>query len=115
MEPLRVEKPWGNYKIVYRDHGFQVKRIEVNPACRISLQKHAKRSERWTIVKGEGTVVLNDKEIKVKAGSLVEVPLGTVHRITNTSDTQLIFIEVMMGDCLGENDVTRLQDDYNRT
>jgi len=110
------ERPWGNYEVLLDETktGFKVKRIEVKPKSRLSLQKHAKRSEIWTVVKGEGLVTVGEKEFSVKVGAVVHVPKEAQHRMTNNSDQPLVFVEVQLGDYLGEDDITRLQDDYNR-
>ena len=110
------ERPWGNYEVLLDETrtGFKVKRIEVKPKSRLSLQKHARRSEIWTVVKGEGIVTVGEEEVSVKAGSVVHLPKGAQHRMTNNSNQLLIFVEVQLGDYLGEDDITRLQDDYNR-
>lgn len=107
-------RPWGNYKKLFQESGVWVKRVEVNPGCRLSLQKHAKRSEKWVIVKGSGLAIVNHHEIAVAPGMVVDVPLGAVHRIGNTGDGHLVFIEVACGNYLGEDDIFRLEDDYNR-
>ncbi len=108
------ERPWGYYIKFLQEEGVWVKRVEVKPGCRLSLQKHAHRSEKWNIVTGVGVVTLDDQEIPVKAGSIIDVPLGAVHRIANTGDSKLVFIEVACGDELSEDDIIRIQDDYNR-
>lgn len=108
------ERPWGNYIKLFEESGVWVKRVQVNPGGRLSLQKHNHRSEKWNIVSGEGLVVLDDQEIPVKGGSVIDVPLGAVHRIGNTGDVPLIFIEVACGDNLSEEDIERIQDDYQR-
>jgi len=110
------EKPWGSYEVLLDETGtgFKVKRIEVKPRSRLSLQKHAKRSEIWTIVDGEGIATIGKKEISVKPGAVVHIPKEAEHRMTNNSDKPLIFVEVQLGSYLGEDDITRLQDDYNR-
>ena len=108
------ERPWGNYRILFKEKGFWVKRIEVKPGSRLSLQKHAKRSERWAVVKGKGLAVVNNREISVEPGVVIEVPLGAVHRIGNNGKEPLVFIEVAMGSYLEEDDIIRLEDDYNR-
>ena len=108
------QRPWGNYVKLFEESGVWVKRVEVNPGARLSLQKHDHRSEKWNIVTGKGLVVIDDKEIAVGPGSVIDVPLGAVHRIGNTGSEKLIFIEVACGDQLSENDITRLQDDYAR-
>ena len=109
------EKPWGNYRVLHKEKGIQVKRIEVKPGCRLSLQKHARRSEKWTVVSGSGVVALGPKEISVRKGSFVDVPVGEVHRMHNTGSDLLVFIEIQFGDYLGEDDIVRLQDDFGRT
>lgn len=91
-----------------------MKRIEVNPGGRLSLQKHSHRSEKWIIVAGEGLAIVDDANIPVKQGSVVDVPLGAVHRIGNTGKVPLVMIEVACGDILTEEDIIRLQDDYSR-
>jgi mannose-6-phosphate isomerase-like protein (cupin superfamily) len=110
----RVQKPWGNYETLRLEEGFQVKRIEVSPGHRLSYQTHARRAEKWTIVRGSGLVVLNDREYPAAAGSVFEIPIGAKHRIQNTASTPLIFVEVQIGDYLGEEDIIRLEDDYRR-
>jgi mannose-6-phosphate isomerase-like protein (cupin superfamily) len=109
-----TERPWGKYYKLFQEPGVWVKRVEVNPGARLSLQKHARRSEKWVFVTGEGLAVINGDEIPVEPGSVVDVPLGAVHRIGNTGKTPLVFIEVATGDYLAEDDITRLQDDYSR-
>jgi len=107
-------RPWGNYKKFYQENGVWIKRIEVNPKGRLSLQKHQHRSEKWIIVHGQGLAIVDDKEIPVSPGSVVDVPLGAVHRIGNPHEKPLIFIEVACGDHLTEEDIIRIQDDYTR-
>jgi len=87
---------------MYQESGVWVKRVEVKPKGRLSLQKHAHRSEKWNIVSGNGLVTLDDKEIPVKAGSVIDVPVGAVHRIANVGDDKLVFIEVACGEHLSE-------------
>jgi len=109
-----TQRPWGFYIKFLEEAGVWVKRVEVNPGARLSLQKHAHRSEKWNIVTGKGLVTINESEIEVGPGSIVDVPVGTVHRISNTGKDKLVFIEVACGDALSEDDIIRLQDDYDR-
>jgi len=109
-----TNRPWGNYVKFFQEEGVWVKRVEVNPGHRLSLQKHKHRSEKWNIVTGNGVVTLDGKEIKVTAGSIIDVPLGAVHRIANTGEEPLVFIEVACGEKLTEDDIERIEDDYAR-
>ena len=109
-----TQRPWGHYVKFFEEEGVWVKRVEVDPNGRISLQKHEHRSEKWNIVSGSGVVTLNGKEIPVEGGSVIDVPVGAVHRIANTGHTPLVFIEVACGKHLSEEDIIRIQDDYHR-
>lgn len=108
------ERPWGNYRILYKEPGIQVKRIEVKPGLRFSLQKHLRRSEDWIVTAGEGIATIGKKEIGVRQGSMLKVPCGEVHRMYNTGNAPLVFIEVQFGEYLGEDDIVRLEDDFGR-
>lgn len=110
-----TERPWGHYIKFLQESGVWVKRVEVKPGARLSLQKHNHRSEKWNIVSGKGLVTLGDKDLPVKAGDVLDVPVGTIHRIANTGEANLVFIEVACGDHLSEEDIIRIQDDYDRT
>ena len=109
------ERPWGRYTVLLDCPHTKVKRIEVNPGHRLSLQKHTHRQEHWVIVKGQGEVHLNGNIIPVTAGDTVQIDQGSVHRIANLSNEPMEFIEVQLGDYFGEDDIVRLEDDYNRT
>ena len=107
-------KPWGGYVTLHKGSDYQVKRVEVNPQLRLSLQKHAQRSEKWMVVSGTGVATVGKNEIPVKRGSVIEIPKEEAHRMHNTGRDLLVFIEVQMGDYLGEDDIIRLEDDFNR-
>jgi len=109
-----VHRPWGQYMKLYQESGVWVKRVEVDPGHRLSLQKHHKRSEKWIVVRGVGVAVINDKEYPLGPGAIVDVPKEAVHRMANTGEQKLVFIEVACGDYLAEDDISRLQDDYVR-
>ena len=108
------QKPWGVYTVLHKGPDFQVKRVEVNPMLRLSLQKHLKRAEKWIVVAGSGVATVGDREIPVKRGSVVEIPVEESHRMHNTGKEALVFIEVQFGEYLGEDDIIRLEDDFNR-
>ena len=114
MTPPTDTRPWGHYTVLFAAAGFQVKRIEVNPSARLSLQTHARRAETWIVTAGEGVATVGKNETPVKRGSVVQVAVKKTHRMKNTGKRPLVFIEVQMGDYLGEDDILRLEDDFNR-
>ncbi len=108
------KRPWGQYHKFHQEPGVWVKRVEVNPKARLSLQKHQHRSEKWIIVAGVGVAQVDGQDIPVNFGVVVDIPMGAVHRIGNTGNEKLIFIEVACGKQLTEDDIIRLEDDYAR-
>ncbi|MBO6505236.1 MAG: mannose-1-phosphate guanylyltransferase/mannose-6-phosphate isomerase [Kordiimonadaceae bacterium] len=109
-----VYRPWGNYCGVAEGSRYQVKEIEVYPGKRLSLQKHHHRAEHWVIVEGSAIVTRDDEEILLSENESVYLPLGAVHRLTNPGKINLKLIEVQSGSYLGEDDIVRLEDDFNR-
>lgn len=107
-------RPWGQYTVLDAGAGYKVKRIEVLPGKRMSYQKHARRHEHWIVVQGCAQVTLDGIERQVPVGAAVDVPVGAAHRIANPGAELLVLIEIQRGDYLGEDDITRLADDYGR-
>ena len=108
-------RPWGTFTVIDEDAGYKVKRIVVLPKGRLSYQRHASRSEHWTIVSGQALVTLDGREFPLAVGESVDVPTGAAHRVANPGSDNLVFIEVQRGAYLGEDDIVRLDDDYGRS
>ena len=108
-------RPWGFFDILAFDNNFKVKQININPYSSISLQSHKHRSEHWVVVKGKAKVTINEKIKLIYAGESIFVPKGSIHRLENPSKIPVILIEVQIGSYLGEDDITRFEDNYSRT
>ena len=115
MERERDDRPWGSYVVLEDAADHKVKELLVRPGKRLSYQRHLKRSEHWFIIRGEGYVILDGIETPVRAGDTVDVPVGTCHRIGNSSTADLVLIEVQHGEYFGEDDIIRLEDDFGRS
>lgn len=113
-DALYDERPWGSFTVLDEGATYKVKRIEVLSGKRLSYQKHAHRAEHWMIVEGAARVTLDDREILLRCGETVDIPAGSRHRIENAGPSPLVFIEIMRGDYLGEDDIIRLEDDFGR-
>lgn len=113
--PRFDRRPWGSFTVLDEGEGFKVKRIEVLPGKRLSYQRHARRAEHWMVVVGAARVTLDGGELLVRLGETVDIPVGTAHRIENPGADLLVLIEIQRGDYLGEDDITRLEDDFGRT
>lgn len=107
-------RPWGEYWVLDEGESYKVKRILVNPGAKLSLQYHHKRAEVWTIVFGTGTVTIDDQVRDYNVGEVAQIPQGAHHRIENKYAEPCIFIEVQNGTYFGEDDIVRIEDDYNR-
>lgn len=108
------ERPWGKYFVLADEPHYKLKRIEVDPGQRLSYQFHHHRQEYWTIISGEAVVTLDGEEIVLKYGESIHIPLGAKHRIENRSAELVVFVEVQTGTYFGEDDIVRLEDDYER-
>jgi mannose-1-phosphate guanylyltransferase / mannose-6-phosphate isomerase len=115
LEHRRSYRPWGYYQSVDEGARYQVKRIVVKPGQRLSLQKHFHRAEHWIVVRGIAEVTRNDEVILVHENESVYLPMGSIHRMANPGKIDLELIEVQTGSYLGEDDIIRYEDVYNRT
>ena len=113
--PATVSRPWGTYAILKQEVGYQVKRITVAPNQKLSLQYHHKRSEHWVLTQGQACVQVGDDEFELGPGEYCYIPLGEKHRLTNIGDSELVFIEVQVGNYIGEDDIVRIEDVYRRS
>jgi mannose-6-phosphate isomerase len=107
-------RQWGSFTVLDQGPGYQVKRLEVKPGERLSLQYHEQRQEHWLLVQGCAEVTLGDRQIQLHPGDSLDIPVKAAHRLANPGAIPVILIEVQMGVYLGEDDIVRLQDDYGR-
>ncbi len=107
-------RPWGSFTILEEGRGYKIKRIEVKPGHRLSLQMHHHRSEHWIVVSGTARVTCGEQEVIVSNNQSTYVPQCTSHRLENPGVIPLVLIEVQNGEYLGEDDIVRFQDDYAR-
>jgi mannose-1-phosphate guanylyltransferase/mannose-6-phosphate isomerase len=113
-EHRRNYRPWGYYQSIDQGSRYQVKRIDVRPGGRLSLQKHHHRAEHWVVVRGAAEVTLNDKVTLVHENESIYLPIGSTHRLANPGKIDLELIEVQTSSYLGEDDIVRIEDDFNR-
>lgn len=113
-EAVQMFRPWGNYEQLDVGSGYQVKRLTVNPGGILSLQKHQHRSEHWVVLSGEVEVTIGERVSRVRPNESLYIPAGTNHRLANPGTAPAVLIEVQTGSYLGEDDIIRLEDVYNR-
>lgn len=110
----RDYRPWGWFESLIRAEGYQVKRLHVYQGASLSLQSHKHRSEHWVVTDGLASVQLDDKKITLEVNQSIYIGAGCKHRLSNQTDRPLTIIEVQTGSYLGEDDIIRYEDDYQR-
>ena len=113
-EHRRVYRPWGHYEGLILGDRFQVKKIQVRPGQKLSLQKHFHRAEHWMVMHGTALVTRDADELLLRENESVYLPLGCVHRLENPGKIPLTLIEVQAGSYLGQDDIVRFEDTYGR-
>ena len=111
---LTVHRPWGSYTVLEEEVHYKIKRIELPPGGKLSLQMHHHRAEHWVVVQGTAQVQLGDKEILLTENQSVDIPKTTLHRLANPGKVPLAIIEIQTGPYLGEDDIVRFDDVYGR-
>ena len=111
---VTVQRPWGSYTVLEAGPGFKIKRIEVNPGGRLSLQSHAHRSEHWVVIEGTARVTCGDRTYELRRNESTFVPIGMRHRLENLGADLLRMIEVQVGERVDEEDIVRYEDHYGR-
>jgi mannose-6-phosphate isomerase-like protein (cupin superfamily) len=109
------ERPWGTFEIFATAPNYQVKRLTVFPQGKLSLQSHKHRSEHWVVVHGKAKVINGENILVLYANQSTFIPVGHIHRLENPGEENLEVIEVQTGDYLGEDDIIRYEDIYNRS
>ena len=110
----KVYRPWGHYEGIDQGDGYQVKRLVVDAGKRISLQRHQHRSEHWVVVRGSARVTLETTTFDLATNESTYIAAGAIHRLENAGFQPLEVIEVQTGTYLGEDDIERFEDDFNR-
>lgn len=111
----KVYRPWGWYDSIDAGDRFQVKRIQVKPGAKLSVQMHHHRAEHWVVVRGTAEVLNGNQTSLLRENESTYIPIGATHALRNPSETQVLeIIEVQSGSYLGEDDIVRFEDNYGR-
>lgn len=113
MGPVETIRPWGSFQVLAQGERWKLKRLEILPGKRTSLQTHQNRDEYWTLLEGEAIITLRDWVGAAKAGEHFMVPRRAPHRIQAIGQIPVVLAEVQVGDCQ-EDDIVRLHDDHGR-
>jgi mannose-6-phosphate isomerase-like protein (cupin superfamily) len=111
----KEERPWGCFEILFEEASLKIKRIMIKPGKRLSLQCHEHRAENWVVIQGQALFTLDEKTFSLGPRQAVFIAEKAKHRMENSGQENLVFIEVQTGTYLGEDDIIRYQDDFNRS
>jgi mannose-1-phosphate guanylyltransferase/mannose-6-phosphate isomerase len=111
---LTVRRPWGSYTVLEEGPYYKIKRIEVLPSAKLSLQMHHHRSEHWVVIRGAAQVLVGEKELLLVENQSVDIPKATKHRLHNPGKVNVEIIEIQSGPYLEEDDIVRFEDVYGR-
>jgi mannose-1-phosphate guanylyltransferase len=103
-----VDRGWGTYTVLQEGPGYKIKRLEVRPGKRLSLQLHHHRSEHWVVVAGQAHVECDDRSFVLGVHESTFIPAGARHRLANRTADPIVLIEVQCGSYVGEDDIVRL-------
>jgi len=112
-ETTTSKRPWGAFEQFTLNETSTVKVITVEPSSRLSLQRHAHRSEFWKVLDGPVDIELDDRTWTAVTDEQIWVPQGAHHRMGNTGDSVVRVLEIAFGE-FDEDDIERLSDDYDR-
>lgn len=107
-------RPWGSYTVLEDTAGYKIKRIDVKPGKRLSLQKHFHRNEHWIVVSGTATVTVGEETKLVRPNESIYIKMGELHRLANEGKIPVVLIEAQVGEYTGEDDIVRIDDDFKR-
>ena len=111
---LTAHRPWGTYTVLEDTPGYKIKRIVVKPGKRLSLQKHFHRNEHWIVVSGTATVTVGENKVLVRPNESTYIKMGETHRLENEGKIDVVLIEAQVGEYTGEDDIVRIEDDFQR-
>jgi mannose-1-phosphate guanylyltransferase len=109
-----AHRPWGTYEVLLSNENYKIKRIIVEPGKRLSLQKHFHRNEHWIVVSGTATVTVGGEKKLVRPNESTYIKMGETHRLENEGKIPVVLIEAQVGEYTGEDDIVRIEDDFQR-
>jgi mannose-6-phosphate isomerase-like protein (cupin superfamily) len=113
MKIFTETRPWGQFEQFTHNESTTVKILTIMPNEELSLQSHTKRSEFVKIIKGDGTIQIEDNKYDVVEGDEHTVPINAKHRVV-AGPNGLVYLEISLGD-FEEEDEVRYEDNYGRT
>lgn len=104
-----TERLWGHYRVLHEAPGVKVKELVVEPQQKLSMQRHAYRSEHWHVAEGKGRVYVEGVLLDLVPHDSIEIGVGSWHCLHNPGATPLRVIEIQYGERCVEEDIERAE------
>lgn len=101
-EVMFAEKSWGEYRVIDIGEDSLTAKIVIHAGQRMNYHSHEHRDEVWTVVTGEGVVVVDGLEQEVRDGDVITMEAGCRHTVI--AKTELKLIEVQLGKAISVHD-----------
>ncbi len=106
-----VEKGWGSYTVLHEEPTSLTVLVTLTAGNRMRYHQHEQRKEMWIVVSGRGVAVLDETELYVNPGSIINLPAGIRHTVI--AFTELKIIEVQIGNTdITDKKIFNLSQDY---
>lgn len=93
-EAMFAEKSWGTYTVVDVQSGSMTVKVSMKAGERMSYHLHHHRDEIWTVVSGNGNVVIDAYEKKVAAGDVITINAGQKHTVEAVTDLDIVEVQI---------------------
>jgi len=137
IETKDIKRPWGAFwhihhedtalflQLFFPERSISIldtsimspKILMVLPGQRLSMQIHHQRSECWTVLQGPVKIILGNQETIAFPSMHVTIPVATPHRLIGLNSPGLvseIWLHKDPDNLSTEEDIVRLEDDYQR-
>jgi mannose-6-phosphate isomerase-like protein (cupin superfamily) len=85
-------EPYADYRPIFETGRLNVTHVRIRPGETVPAHTHTDEDQVYYVASGSGFVELDGQRTDVAAGSVVLIPLGTEHLITNTGTEPLDYV-----------------------
>ena len=107
QQVMYAEKSWGEYKVIDIGKDSLTIKVTLHAGHAMNYHSHKYRDEIWTVVSGSGYAIIDAIKLKVRAGDVVNMPVGAKHMLY--AETELQVIEVQIGENISVEDKEKFE------
>ncbi len=95
QEIMFADKSWGYYRVLDVEENSMTIKVILKPGHKMNYHSHEYRHEIWTVLSGEGRVIIDGEVREIQAGDVIHMPVGCKHTVI--ADSELKMIEEQLG------------------